>query len=189
MVTEEQLKEFVTVSHFNLDRVKELYTQYPDMLNLPYAWQPDDHETAIMAAAHMGNRPIAEFLLEQGAPLAIYTAAMLNREDEVRRILTDDPGQATEKGGHGIPLMSHVALGGNTSIANLVRQHGNVDDLSFPLHAAVSMGHSEMVTWLVNHGANDLAVKNFQDQTLLQVAEANNHGEIVTLLRGYGATE
>jgi uncharacterized protein len=185
--SDEQAKEFVTAAHFNLERVREMLTKQPELLQIAYLWREDDPETAIMAAAHMGNRPIAEFLLEQGAPLAIYTAAMLGRKDDVKRMLDEDPTQAKVHGAHSIPLMSHVALSGDTEIAEMVLARGGDEGLSFALFSAINGGHVNMVRWLLDHGATDLTVKNFQEKTPLQLAEENGLTDIAALLRERGA--
>lgn len=182
------VKDFVTAAHFNFDKVQEMLAVDPDLLEAAYPWQENDPETAIMAAAHMGNVPMAEFLLEQGAPLAIYTAAMLGRKEDVAHLLVQDAANAKQGGAHGIPLMSHVALSGDTDIAEMVFAAGGTDSLSFALHAAINKGHLKMVKWLIEHGATDFSVKNFQDKTPLQVAVENNFDAIATLLREHGAT-
>jgi ankyrin repeat protein len=185
--SDDPVKEFVTAAHFNLEKVQEMLHKQPELLEIAYPWREDDPETAIMAAAHMGSRPIAEFLLEKGAPLAIYTAAMLGLKDEVRRLLDEDPANAKQYGAHFIPLMSHVALSGDTEIAEMVYAEGGTEGISFALHAAVAGGHFAMTQWLLDHGANDLNVKNFQEKTPLQVAEERGLDDIITLLKKYGA--
>lgn len=187
--TSETVKDFITAAHFNLDKVREMLAADPDLLEAAYPWQENDPETAIMAAAHMGNVPIAEFLLDQGAPLAIYTAAMLGRKEDVAHLLAQDAANAKQGGAHGIPLLSHVALSGDTAIADMVFAAGGTEGLSFALHAATGKGHLKMVEWLIEHGATDLNVKNWQDQTPLQVAVENNFDEIAAVLRDHGAAE
>src|SRR5712672_1708347 len=60
-------KEMVGVSHGNLARVKELVQQHPALAKASWGWGYGDHETALGAASHVGQRAIAELLLEQGA--------------------------------------------------------------------------------------------------------------------------
>lgn len=182
-------KELVTSAHFNLAKVQEILEKYPDMLEVAFPWRENDPETPIQAAAHMGNVPIAEYLLSKGAPLAIYTAAMLGRTADVKRLLNEDPANAKLDGAHGIPLMSHVALSGNTEIAELVLAAGANTGLSFALHAAVSREHINMVKWLLEHGAIDFTVKDFQGNTPLAYAVEHGLDEIAQLLRDAGAVE
>jgi ankyrin repeat protein len=179
----DDVKAFVTAAHFSLEKVKQTLAERPDLLNSAYLWQEGDAETAIQAASHMGSVEIAEFLLEQGATLAIYTAAMLGRANDVRLMLADDPANAKIRGAHGIPLMTHVALGGSIEIAEMILAAGGTEGISFALHGAIARCDTDMVRWLLDHGATDLNVKNYQDKTPLEVAIDNGCDEIAVILR------
>ena len=76
--TAEQVREFVIAGHGNFAKVKQMLAAQPSLLNQANEWRPGDRETAVQAAAHVGNRPIAEYLLDQGAPLAICRASTLD---------------------------------------------------------------------------------------------------------------
>src|SRR6185369_3111089 len=73
------VKEMVGVSHGNLPRVKELVSARPALARASWDWGYGDWETAIDAASHVGNRPIADYLIANGAPPTIYTAAMMGQ--------------------------------------------------------------------------------------------------------------
>jgi hypothetical protein len=60
----------------------------------------------------MGRRDIAEFLLEHGARLDIFAAAMLGKLDIVKAALSVFPDAITTSGPHGIPLIAHAQAGG-----------------------------------------------------------------------------
>lgn len=188
-VTYNTVREFMGVAHGNLARVKELLAEFPELLDICYAWGHANTERPIQAGAHVGNRPIVEFLLEQGAPMDICVAAMLGRKEEVARILQEDPSQVHTTGGHSIPLMNHVALGGNIEIAEMVLAHGGGEGLPFAIIDAVSLNHPQMVEWLIAHGATDFTVKNFQGKTLLTIAVERGYAEVEALLRQHGAVE
>ena len=176
--TQDQVKEFVLAAHADFDKVKALLTADPHLLNQRYV---DFNETALEAASHMGNRQIAEYLLDAGAPLTICAAAMLGRMDDVAEIVDKDPGLVNAKGAHGIPLIYHAALSGDTELTELLLALGGGAGLETSLHAAVKFGHSEMTRWLLAHGAAR-EVKDFQERTPLQVASENGFQEIVALL-------
>lgn len=181
------IRQFLIDAHGNLDGVKAALTQHPTLLHAAYLWSEDDSETAIQAAAHMGNRAIAEYLLEQGAPLAIYTAAMLGRRDDVARILHEDPAQVGARGGHGISLLSHVAMSGDTHIAQMIYDAGGREGISSALFGAIRFGHLAMAQWLVDHGATDFTQLDFQGKTALAAAEEGGHHAIADVLRRHGA--
>jgi hypothetical protein len=106
------VKEFVGNAHGDLNRVKELLAQEPGLINATWDWGGGDFETALGAASHMGRRDIAEFLLERGARLDIFAAAMLGKLDIVKAALTAFPDAIKTPGPHGIPLIAHAQAGG-----------------------------------------------------------------------------
>ncbi len=183
----EQLREFVIAGHWNLPKVQEILAQFPEILNVSYEWGENDYETAIQGAAHAGSAPVAEFLLSRGAPLEICTAAMLGREDEVIRLLAEDPGLINARGAHAIPLMAHAALSGNVALAQMLYEHGAHEGVSFALGLAVSKGHLEMTQWLLENGTPDLSWKNYEGKTPLMVATETRNEAIAALLLKYGA--
>ncbi len=103
--------------HSDLDRVKELVAQEPTLVNATWDWGAGDFESAIGAAAHTGQREIALFLLEHGARMDLYVAAMLGRLDVVKAIIEGFPGVQNISGAHGIPLMVHAHQGGEAAKA------------------------------------------------------------------------
>jgi ankyrin repeat protein len=183
-LSQEQITEFVQAAHHNLPVVQSMLAEQPELLD---ARQAQFNETAIEAAAHIGRQDIAEYLLEQGAPLGICTAAMLGRLETVRHLLQKDPAQAQAFGAHGrISAFYHAAISGDTEITALLLENGaTVDDQA--LHAAVRHDHIDMVKWLLENGIGDINVHNFNDQTPLQAAIENGHEAIATVLRGHGA--
>jgi hypothetical protein len=118
-IAPELVHEFVGKAHGDLDRVTQLLAQEPALLNAAWDWGGGDWETALGAAAHMGRRDIALFLLERGARIDLFAAAMLGRLGIVRAILEDDPEARHRPGPHGIPLIAHVKAGGEDAAAVL----------------------------------------------------------------------
>ena len=111
------VEEFVGVSHGNFERVKELLTQEPALINATWDWGGGDFETALGAASHMGNKAIANFLLENGARIDIFAAAMLGKLDIVKAALLVYPDAIDIPGPHGIPLIDHAETGGEDAKA------------------------------------------------------------------------
>lgn len=181
-LTAEQIQSFVIPCHGQLEKVKAMLAAEPRFLHAVYEpWQ----ESGLGAASHVGNRPIAEFLLNQGAEMTICTAAMLGRLDAVKAFVEADSAQANAQGAHGISLLFHAALSGDTAVTDTLLAAGNNQDMSHALHAAIGKGHTDMVRWLLNHGATQEST-NFQGKTPLQVAEENGLDDIAALLRTAG---
>jgi ankyrin repeat protein len=189
MATSEQIREFVIAGHGDLAKVRAMLAADPGLLNVAYAWSDSDHETAIQAAAHVGSVPVAEFLLAQGAPLALPTAAMLGRRAEVDGLLAEDPARIDEAGAHGIPLLAHAAFSGDAGLVADLYARGARAGVSMALSHATASGHLKIVEWLVASAGPDLGWKNWQDKTPLAVAIAAGHGEVADLLRSRGAPE
>ena len=110
------VQEFVGNAHGNLERVKELMAQEPALINSVWDWGGGDFETGLGAAAHMGRRDIASFLLENGARLDLFAAAMLGNLDIVRATLETYPDSLNVLGPHGIPLIAHAQAGGHEAL-------------------------------------------------------------------------
>jgi hypothetical protein len=113
------VEEFVGNAHGNFARVKELLDQHPNLVNAAWDWGGGDFETALGAASHMGNKQIAAYLLEHGARLDIFAAAMLGKLDVVKAALTAYPESIDTLGPHGIPLITHAEAGGEDAKAVL----------------------------------------------------------------------
>ena len=106
------VEEFVRVAHTDLDRVRELLNEHPALVNAAWDWGAGDWETALGAAAHMGRRDIALYLIDAGARLDLFAAAMLGYVDVVAAAVEADARNATVLGPHGIPLIAHAEAGG-----------------------------------------------------------------------------
>ena len=177
------IREFVIAAHGNLEAVQTILAEQPDWLNVEFDWGPGGGtETPIQAAAHVGNREIATYLLAQGAPLEICTAAMLGDHAAVERILADDPSQANVLGAHGIPLMAHLAFSGDVALAQLLYERGMRGGGSVALAHAAQAGHADLVRWLLANTAPDLSWQNYQGKTAVELAAEAGHDEIVALL-------
>jgi hypothetical protein len=60
----------------------------------------------------MGRRDIALYLLQRGARIDMFVAAMLGRLEIVKAMLDAFPHLSASKGPHGIPLIVHAEQGG-----------------------------------------------------------------------------
>jgi hypothetical protein len=106
------VEEFVRNAHSDLDRVKEMLTQEPALVNVAWDWGGGDWETALGAAAHMGRKDIANYLLEKGARIDLFAAVMLGKLEIVKSVLMAYPQAMNVPGPHGIPLIAHAEIGG-----------------------------------------------------------------------------
>src|SRR5215216_2642694 len=106
------VQEFIRNAHGDLNHVQELLIKEPALINACWDWGGGDFETGLGAAAHMGRMDIACFLLDHGARLDLFAAAMLGKLDIVKAALTAFPEAIDTPGPHGIPLIAHAKAGG-----------------------------------------------------------------------------
>ncbi len=111
----EQVETFVRVAHSDLDAVRSLLKEQPKLVNSVWDWGRGDWETGLGAAAHMGRPDIALHLLERGARLDIFAAAMLGKLAIVKAAIDAYPDTRHVLGPHGIPLMKHAQKGGDAA--------------------------------------------------------------------------
>jgi len=182
------IDQFVGNAHGNYSVVKDLLTQYPDLLNLSASWV----ETAIEAAAQTAQLEIVSFLLTAGAPLDICTAAVLGQQGQVERMLQADPDQVNARGAHGIPLLYFPIIRGHQALAEYLLTHGADLNLSSPggitpLHGAVMFDQIEMAAWLLGHGAHPNPL--YDDKTPFRMAQEKGLHKLAELIRSYGGIE
>lgn len=111
------VEEFVAVAHSDLERTRELLEQESGLVNASWDWGGGDFETALGAAAHMGRKDIANYLLENGARLDLFAAAMLGKYEIVKSALDTYPDAIHIPGLHNISLLEHAKFGGEDANA------------------------------------------------------------------------
>jgi hypothetical protein len=110
-ISPEIIAEVVGKSHFDLDRVKELVEQRPELSRSVWEWRFGDFESAIGAASHVGRRDIALYLMNKGARPTLFTFAMLGHLQVVKSAIEASPGIQKITGPHGISLLDHAYAG------------------------------------------------------------------------------
>jgi len=126
---DEVVRAVVGASHNNLARVKELVTARPALARAGWDWGSGDWETAIDAASHVGNKPIVEFLIANGARPTVFTAVMLGQLSAVKAMFAAWPGYQRTRGPHGLTMMVHARAGGegNAEMVKYLESLGDAD--------------------------------------------------------------
>jgi ankyrin repeat protein len=176
-------REYIIAAHSDLPKVRALLAEHPDLLDAAYDWGAGGIEDGISAAAHVGNRAIAEFYLSQGIPLTICAAAMLGWVDDVRAFLVADPTLAQARGAHGIPVLFHAALSGKVEIAEMLVAAGCQEGFNHALHGAADFGQHGMAVWLLAHGVTDASTPDYQNKTPLEKAQERGDTAMIALLQ------
>lgn len=184
-LTQDEINNFVGVSHGDFAAVQTMLKATPEIVTLPAVWG----ETAIEAASQTGREDIIGILLAAGAPMDICTAAVLGKLDVFEQMLKADPARAHALGAHGIPLMYFPVIKGYRTIAELALAAGapvnGGDGVTPPLHGAVVFNQLEMADWLLAHGA-DANSLNFENKTPLAVALDKKNQPMAELLQSRG---
>ncbi|WP_395093453.1 ankyrin repeat domain-containing protein [Armatimonas sp.] len=108
-------QDFVIYAHSDLELVKKLLDKEPGLINATIDWGAGDWETGLGGASHMGRRDIVEFLLERGARMDLFCAAMMGQLEAVKAFLTLQPKLIDAKGPHGFTLHFHAQVGAKNS--------------------------------------------------------------------------
>jgi ankyrin repeat protein len=188
-IPQDWINQFVTVAHFDFEKVKQLQKLCPTLLSTRATWD----ELAIEAASHMGLTPMAQFLADLGAPVSTCTATLVGEQGLVKRLVSEDTGCLRERGAHDIALLAYTALGSqHVEIADFLLGAGvDVHARSLgqtSLHIAASKGHLELAQLFLDHGAdvNALAKVRGASLTPLAVAVQAKHEKMAALLKERG---
>lgn len=106
------IQDFVIYAHSDLDMTKKLLDKEPMLINSVMDWGAGDWESGLGGASHMGRTDIVQFLLERGARIDIFCAAMMGQIEAVKAFLTLQPKLIDARGPHGFSLHFHGQLAG-----------------------------------------------------------------------------
>ena len=106
------IQKIVRVSHFSLDKVKEIVGPHPQLVKASWDWGFGDWETPLGAACHMGRKDIAEYLLANGAIPSIFSSAVFGDLALVKQLVERHAGIERIGGPHSISLLAHARVGG-----------------------------------------------------------------------------
>jgi hypothetical protein len=118
------VKEFVVAGHKNLQLVKEMLTERPNLIYSRYDWGNGDFEEAIEGAGHLGDKEIANYLISQGARVNLFVLTMLGKTDLVKPILDAYPELVFAKGPHGFTLLHHAKVGEANELHDFLIEKG-----------------------------------------------------------------
>jgi|SRR6185437_8365482 len=184
---------FVRLAHSDrsLDKVAEMVAQEPKLVYATWDWGGGDWETGLGGAAHTGSHKMARFLLEKGARIDAYCAAMLGQHDVVAALVAAGPEVVNARGPHGYSLLYHAAGSGDVAIVELLKPHlaAPARDFNQALSAAVRDGHAPMTRWLLENGVTDPNQGDGFAKRPLVAALQNGFNDVAEELRKHGATE
>ena len=132
----DKVQATVGQAHRSLDEVRKLVEETPLLANACWDWGGGDFETPLEAAAHTGQRAIAEYLLSKGARPSLYAAGMLGQLDLVKAFMAVDPNAHAIPGPHGFTLLHCVVQGGEPAkpVRDWLLAQGVPDETFRPLN-------------------------------------------------------
>jgi hypothetical protein len=124
------VKEFVIAGHGNFTKVQAMLLENPNLIYSKFDWGNGDFEAAIEGAGHVGNKEIANYLIQAGSRVTIYVLTTLGKTDLVKPILETYPSLITAKGPHGFTLLHHAKVGGKDAeeLYTYLQEKGMKDD-------------------------------------------------------------
>lgn len=174
-----RVREMVGVSHGNMDRVKELLQESPELAKAAWDWGFGDWETALGAASHVGRKDIAELLIANGARPDLFTFAMMDNVGAVKAALDANPALAGLDGPHGIPLMAHAEAGDATRVIAYLRAFPEASKRSTSLEVAdksIYLGKYEHGLEVTQNSRAELAIRRGSEGSGQILDRVEEHG-------------
>ncbi len=110
--SQDLVKEFVIAGHGNLAKTQSMVADHSNLVFSKFDWGNGDSEAAIEGAGHVGNKEIAEFLIDAGSRVTLFVLTMLGRTELVKPVLEAYPKLIFAYGPHGFTLLHHAKVGG-----------------------------------------------------------------------------
>lgn len=120
----EEIKEFVFAGHNDLDKVKYILDEKPQIINCTNQSKRGDFETAIGGASHVGNKEIADYLVSKGARLDMFNYTFLGYTEFIKKQIIEFPHLLNAPGPHGFTLLHHAIKGGHEVFADWLKSKG-----------------------------------------------------------------
>jgi hypothetical protein len=106
------VKDFVAAGHKDLSKVQAMVAEHPNLVHSKYDWGNGDFESAIEGAGHVGDKAIAEYLINAGSRVTLFVLATLGKTSLVKPVLETYPKLIFANGPHGYTLLHHAKLAG-----------------------------------------------------------------------------
>ena len=150
-------------------------------------------QSPILFSIYNRQKEIRDLLLSRGASLELNEAAAAGDLARVKQLVDADPSLAKSFSPDGFPVLALAAVFGNFEIAKYLHaKGGDVNAVSTngsgynALTGAVASGHTEIVKWLLENGAEP-NYRYANGYAPLLTAAANGHLEILKALLAHGA--
>jgi ankyrin repeat protein len=149
--------------------------------------------SGVLTAVYTGRQEIREYLIASGAVLELHDAAAVGNLARVRELVESHGALGNSFSPDGFPVVALAAFLGHLEIVEYLAARGA--DLNAvatngsgynALTGAVTSGHTAVVQWLLEHGANP-NYRYSAGYSPLLAAAANGRLDIAKLLLAHGA--
>jgi ankyrin repeat protein len=189
----------IAVSHANvffhairggdLAAVQRMLAAEPDLARA----KSEQGLSPLLTAVYSGRNEIRDFLLALDTPLDLHEAAATGNLERVQQFIAKNPQRAKEYSTDGFPVVALSAVFGHLPVVHYLFENGAdinaaaINGTGYnALTGAVASGHSEIVAWLLAHGA-DANYRYGAGYSPSITAAANGHLEILKKLAEHGA--
>jgi len=150
-------------------------------------------QSPVLFSIYNRQTVILDFLVSRGAVLELHEASAAGDLSRVKELVEKDAALAGSYSPDGFPVVALAAVFGNYEVAKYLHAKGADVNAAATngsgynaLTGAVTSGHTEIVKWLLQNGAEPNYRYSNNYSPLLNAA-ANGHLEILMLLQAHGA--
>lgn len=179
---------FAALKGGDVDKVRALLAAHPDLANA----RDDKGMSAVLVARYHGRVEVIPALLEAGAKLTLWEAAVTGQTDRLRALLKSDPSLAHAYSEDGFAPL-HSGYFAPPEVLEILLQHGadpNTQSKNAmalrPLHSAASTGNPKNVEMLLKAGADPNARQHGGWAPIHAAAQSGNEA-VARLLLDCGA--
>ncbi len=173
----------------DLAAVRALLDQDPALLTA----KNEQSQSAVLFSIYNRQKEVRDLLLSRGVPLELHEAAAAGDVARVKELVEKDASLAKGFSPDGFPILALAAVFGQFEVTKYLHAKGGDVNAAATngsgynaLTGAVTSGHTEIVKWLLENGA-DPNYRYANNYSPLLNAAANGHLEILKLLIAHGA--
>lgn len=173
----------------DLAAVRTLLDQDPALLTAKNA----QSQSAVLFSIYNRQKEVRDLLLSRGAPLELHEAAASGDVARVKEWVERDASLAKSLSPDGFPILALAAVFGHFELTKYLHAKGGDVNAAAnngsgynALTGTVASGHTEIVKWLLENGA-DPNYRYGPGYSPLLTAAANGHLEIAKMLLAHGA--
>jgi len=180
---------FQAIQAGEASKVKALLDSNPSLATV----KNERGQSGVLLAAYSGRKEIRDLLLARDVTLELHEAAAAGQLERVQHLVEKDPALAKSYSPDGFPVFALAAVFGHRDVAEYLFAKGADVNAAATngtgynaLTGAVASGHTSIVAWLLENGA-DPNYRYAAGYSPLITAAANGHLAIVSILLGNGA--